>query len=359
MDFKEEFPVLKNCTYLNTASSGILSRSMVNWRRDHDAAFEDQGSGFRLNQASFIQEVRSNVSHFFNAQNHQVFLVPNCSIAFHVFLDGLDRKHRFLLLESDYPSINYPVTSRGFAFRQVPIDTDTEARIIDMVKTFGATVLALSLVQYTNGVKINPAFFNQLKALYPDLIIVVDGTQFCGTERFDLRNIGIDVFFSSGYKWLLSGYGNGFLMLNANAEALLYQDRKVFKLPAERFLSDKSLLALCFEPGHLDTLNFGTLNQSILFMQKIGMEVIENKIKVLADQARLEFVSRSLLDSQISDRLIYSPIFNLLVTDVLYQKLLDSNISCLSRGSGVRVAFHFYNTEADLEHLLNVIDANI
>ncbi|MBE9600860.1 aminotransferase class V-fold PLP-dependent enzyme [Pedobacter sp. MC2016-24] len=359
MNFKEEFPVLQKYTYLNTASSGILSRSIIHWRRSHDAAFEDLGSGFRLTQASFIQEVRSNVSHFFNAQNQQVFLVPNCSIAFNIFLDGLDRSHRFLLLESDYPSVNYPVVSRGFAAQYIRMDGNTEEQIIHTVKTFGATVLALSLVQYSNGAKIDPAFFNQLKSLYPDLLIVVDGTQYCGTERFDFENAGIDVFFSSGYKWMLSGYGNGFLMLKASAAAQLYQDRKQFQLPAESFLSDKGILDLCFEPGHLDTLNFGTLNQSILFMQKTGMDVIENKIKLLAEHARLAFASRSLLDPQISARVTYSPIFNLLLSDALYQKLLDSNISCLSRGRGVRVAFHFYNTADDLDHLLKIIDENI
>lgn len=358
MNFKEEFPALKNYTYLNTASSGILSSSIVNWRREHDATFEEQGSGFRLNQASFISEVRSNVARFFHAQNQQVFLVPNCSVALNIFLDGLDRKHRFILLASDYPSINYPVLSRGFACEYIGIDADTEAQIIDAVKRFGATVLALSLVQYTNGVKINPAFFDQLKALYPDLLIVVDGTQFCGTERFDFERSGIDVFFASGYKWLLSGYGNGFLMLKTAVEAQLYRDRKQFQLPAESFLKDKSRLALCFEPGHLDTLNFGTLNQSILLMQKIGMELIENKIKVLAEKARLAFDSRALLDPEISGRATHSPIFNLLLTDSKYQQLLHSNISCLSRGKGVRVAFHFYNTEADLNHLLRIIDMN-
>jgi selenocysteine lyase/cysteine desulfurase len=356
MDFKEIFPVLKNSVYLNTASSGILSRDIINWRQKHDEEFEQQGSGFRLNQAAFLMEVKRNVARFFGAAAEHTFLVPNCSFAFNTFLDGLERGHRFLLLASDYPSVNYPVESRGFPSKQIVLDGSAEENVLKQMELFKPTVFAFSLVQYTNGAKISTSFLKGLKTQYPELLIIADGTQFCGTEKFDLESSGIDVLLSSGYKWMLSGYGNGFLLMKAHVRQYLFQDREAHPLPSETFLKDKDLLALNFEPGHLDTLSFGTLNQSVLFMEKLGMDWIEERIKGLTAKAHEAFRSRSLLAPALDGRAEHGAIFNLLLEDGLIAKIMAANISCLSRGQGLRVAFHFYNEESDLAALLAVID---
>jgi len=355
MNFSDQFPIINNCTYLNTASSGILSKAVTDWRRTHDETFEKLGSGFRLTQDSFLKEVRANVADFFGAKVENTFLVPNCSFGLNTFLDGLLGEHRFLLFEGDYPSVNYPVESRGFAHDYVRVDEHIEDHILAKVKAFKPTVLAISLVQYINGIKIDLDFIKELKTANPDLLIVADGTQFCGTEQFDFESSGIDVLVASGYKWMLSGYGNGFVLVQDEVVNHLYRDRNSYPLPVENFLKGRSMLSLCFEPGHLDTLNFGTLNESILFMKKLGMDVIENEISTLAKKAKAAFTELGLLSEQVVGRKQHSSIFNLQVSDEMITHFDASNIISISRGKGVRIAFHFYNTEADLNHLLQVI----
>jgi selenocysteine lyase/cysteine desulfurase len=357
MNFSDQFPALNNCTYLNTASSGILSKAVVNWRRSHDETFEKLGSGFRLTQESFLKEVRINVSRFFGAKTENTFLVPNCSFGLNAVLDGLSGEQRVLLFEGDYPSVNYPVESRGFECDYVKLDSYVENNIAAKVKAFKPTVLAISLVQYTNGIKVDLDFIRTLKLENPDLLIVADGTQFCGTAQFDFESSGIDVLISSGYKWMLAGYGNGFVLIKDTAADELYKDRKPRPMPVETFLKGRSPLSLCFEPGHLDTLNFGTLNESILYMEKLGIDVIANKISTLAQKAKAAFTELGLLSEQVVGRAQHSSIFNLQVSDELFWKFSESNIVAISRGKGVRVGFHFYNTEADLDHLLQVIKA--
>ncbi|MEP6626560.1 MAG: hypothetical protein ABJA32_01205 [Ginsengibacter sp.] len=50
-----------------------------------------------------------------------------------------------------------------------------------------------------------------MKDLYPNPLIVADGTQFCGTGDFNFRKLGIDVVIASAYKWMSVRYGNGFV----------------------------------------------------------------------------------------------------------------------------------------------------
>jgi len=357
MNFTEQFPVLNDYLYLDTAGSGILSQSIQQWRRAHDEQFVKEGSKFRHHQADFLQDVKSHVARFFKAKVENTFLVQNFSIAFNTFLDGLDHSHRFLLLQSDYPSVNYPVESRNFKhIEYAELDENLEQNILNKVRSFKPTILALSLIQYISGIRINLDFIKKLKQEYPEMLIVADGTQFCGTASFNFEDSGLDVLLSSGYKWMLSGYGNGFMLIKDHVKEHLYQDRTSHALPQEPFLKHKKLLALCFEPGHLDTLAFGTLKQSILHLEQLGMDLIEKRLRTLSELAKKAFTERELLSSEVAQRTVHSTIFNLKSDAVLTKKMQDANVLFSPRGAGLRVSFHFYNTEQDLEKLIQIID---
>jgi selenocysteine lyase/cysteine desulfurase len=358
MNFSVQYPILDSYTYLNTANSGLLSRNLLAWRNAHDQEFLLKGSLFRLKRDEFLRSGRRTIAGFFNADVDHTYLVPNFSFGFNVFLEGFNRQQRFLLLNEDYPSVNYPVESRGHNCAYVQIDEQLEQNILENIERFNPDVLALSIVQYTNGIKIDLDFLKQLKITYPDLMIVADGTQFCGTAPFDFALSGIDVMITSGYKWMLGGYGNGFVLLTEKAAEKLYTNEKRYALPGEGFLKGRNTLSLYFEPGHLDTLNLGTLFNAVTYLQELGIEEIETKIGVLTRKAAKAFTDRNLLSNAVINRKGHSTIYNLNLPSEMIGKLLESGIIATSRGQGVRVSFHFYNSESDLEKLLEVIDGN-
>lgn len=335
MNFAQHFPILDSCTYLNTASSCILSTSLLEWRRQHDLEFFEQGSEFRAAQVDLPRELKSSLSRFFNAKEANIFLVPNFSYGFNTYLNSLGTDKRFLLLQEDYPSVNVAVERRGFSCMYQEIDAQLEENILQNLKAYRPDVFAFSLVQYITGYRMDLEFIRKIKEMYPQLIIIADGTQFCGTERFDFEHSGIDVLIASGYKWMLGGYGNGFVLLKDEM--------------------NHDLLPLSFEPGHQDTLALGSLNQSILLLEEFGMEMIEQRIASLALRAKEAFTARGLLEHLIPGRK-HSSIFNLKTDAELFEKLLEARISCVARGKGTRVSFHFYNTDRDLDQLLEVID---
>lgn len=358
MNFSEQFPVLSNVTYLNTAYSGILSTPLAQWRTAHDLDFVSSGSTFRLNSAEFLQDVRENLARLFNAKPTNTYLVPNFSFGFNTVLDGLSKKHKFLLLEEDYPSVNYPIISRGFECEYVHIDNELEENILEKIRTFKPTIFAFSMVQYISGIKMRNNFIKKLKADFPDLILLADGTQFCGTTAFDFENSGLDAILSSGYKWMLGGFGNAFVFFKDEFKTFLYEERKANILPKEPFLIGKDHLTLCFEPGHADTLSFGTLNQSILMLEKIGLQNIENTTQALTQKAKTALELRGLLSPAVVARKEHSTILSLSLNSIIVKKLEEAKIICSARGAGTRISFHFFNTEKDLDKLLSVIDQN-
>jgi len=356
MNYTAQFPVLGNYTYLNTANSGIISKSLAEWRFAHHQDFLAEGSLFRLKKDEFLQAGRDTIAAFFKAEAARTYLVPNFSRGFNSLLAGLAGPKRFLLLSEDYPAVNYTVESLGHSCQFVIPDENLEQHITHAVERFEPEVLALSLVQYTNGIKIDLDFLKQLKADYPELLIVADGTQFCGMACFDFAGSGIDALIASGYKWLLGGYGNGFVLLSENAAAQLYQREKSFALPTEGFLKDRDTLSLYFEQGHLDTLNFGTLFNAVSYLAEQDMKQLESKIGHLALKARKAFTDRQLLLPAVTRRKEHSAIFNLMLPGAKTKEIQENGIVFSSRGAGIRVSFHFYNSENDLEKLLNIID---
>ncbi|MEO6836914.1 MAG: aminotransferase class V-fold PLP-dependent enzyme [Ginsengibacter sp.] len=355
MDFISVFPILKNYTYLNTAYSGLLSVDIAKWRATHDADFVSGGSDFRIKYASLIDELRTNISGLFGSKKENTFLVNNFSIGFNTLLNVLDRKHRFLLLQEDYPSILNPVISMGFDYHEVAIDEKIEENILNAIEDFKPTVFSFSIVQYISGFRMDGAFIKKIKATYPDLLLVADGTQFTGTTVFNFSLSGLDAFVGSGYKWLMGGYGNGYVFLSDQLKGQLYQDRKSVPVSTNSFIKE-NILSSSFEPGHLDTLSFGTLHQGLNYLQSLGMDHIEKTNQQLCQKARDAFYSRGLIPAWMFNRKEQSTIINLPLGTETIDRLNAAGILSSKRGTGLRISFHFYNNMKDLDHFLEVLD---
>jgi selenocysteine lyase/cysteine desulfurase len=359
-ELKKEFPVLSNYTYLNTASSGLLSKTMVDWRQQHDENLMEGASIFRDLHKAHIISIRETVAKFFDASITETALVPNFSFGFNTLLGGLPIKQKVLLLKTDYPSINWAVEKRDFEIYYAEIDENLEQNIEEAITQYQPDVFAFSLVQYLTGIKIDLDFLKRLKAYHPNLLLVADGTQFLGTSNFSFSESGLDVLGASTYKWLLAGYGNGVFMIKEEVQKKIFPKTIGFN-SADAIYNQRDEISFVkrFEPGHQDTLNYGSLEQAVNALEKIGMNVVEEKIKTLTAKAKFRFTELGLLDNAVVNRKQHSSIFNIKGNDYLFQKLKENNIICSQRGNGIRVSFHFYNTEEELEKFISVVSKNV
>ena len=355
MDFSSVYPILKNYTYLNTAYSGLLSTDIAKWRTAHDADFVSGGSNFKIRYASFTDELRTNLSGLFGSKKENTFLVNNFSIGFNTLLNGLDKKQRFLLLQEDYPSILNPVISMGFDYREIAIDKNIEENIVKAIEDFNPTVFSFSMVQYISGFRMDSAFIKKIKATYPGILLVADGTQFTGTTVFNFSLSGLDALIGSGYKWLMGGYGNGYVFLSDQIKDQLYRNQKSDSISNNPLVKENDLSPY-FEPGHLDTLSFGSLNQGLNYLQSLGMDHIEKTNQQICQTAREAFYSRGLIPNWMFNRKEQSTIINLPLGTETIDRINAAGILSSKRGKGLRISFHFYNNTKDLDHFLEVLD---
>ena len=110
-----------------------------------------------------------------------------------------------------------PVTDRGFP---------DEERLLARLEDPRVKVLAISLVQFSNGYKIDLARFSAATRA-AGKYLVVDAIQALGQEPVDIRTTPVDLMACGAQKWLLSPWGSGFLYVRRElierAEPALYR----------------------------------------------------------------------------------------------------------------------------------------
>ncbi len=333
---RRSFPTLQNYTYLNTASSGLLSTELLAWRKAHDADLHQHASVFRDAQYEFLEEVRATVAQFFNASVDQTYLVPNFSWGIKTlatFWEG----GKVLLLEDDYPSLWFPFKNGSFEIETVALDHNVESHIWQRLESGAIDILALSLVHYIRGLKIDQSFLKRVKAAFPEVLIVADGTQYLGTEPFDFEDAAIDALIASGYKWLLGGYGCGFTLLKGNMRL------------------DTQELKMRMEPGHLDSLSFGSLKFALDYLNELGMQQLQVQIQKRSEELKEVLLELGLLSEAFQNRKGFTSIYSMEAKEGLYEHLASNGIITSVRGNSLRISVHWYNTTNEIVFLKKVL----
>lgn len=353
---RKKFPVLNQCIYANTASAGLLSEDLMEWRQGHDLDYLIGGSDMKMKGFAHMPEIKKTVGKFFHCKAENVALVPNFSLGFNLLLEGLPKDKKILLLQNDYPSLNWPFETRNFMREYVDIDERMEENIYEKVKSGNIDVLALSLVQWVNGVRIDFDFLKDLKNDFPNLLVIADGTQYCGMEPFHFETSGIDILGASAYKWLLAGYGNGFFLVKDGVKDR-FDLKGIGNGSVDNDASKRNSISFCkfLEPGHLDSFNFGSLEFALDFLDDIGLENVQAQLQKLSAKALKAFSELDLLEPCIVPRKQHSTIFNIKGDKKLFNKLTEENVVASLRGGGIRLSFHFYNTEDEVEAIAKIL----
>ena len=357
---RKNFPATSHSIYADTAATGLLSDALLEWRHEHDLDYLIGGSQAKMEQLQILGTTKQTVADLFACEVSAVSLIQNFSLGINMLLEGLDRTTKILLIEDDYPSVNWPFERRQFQITFAKSGKDLEQNILEIVEKEQIDVLALSLIQWLSGIKIDLNFLAALKATYPKLIIIADGTQFCGANELDFASSGIDVLGASGYKWLLSGFGNGFMLFKPEVQQRLEMfTTGYYSSGIDAAKKNSFRFAKHFEPGHLDSLNFGSLNFSLTQLRQLGIQEIMAHNQSLMLKAKNEFAALGVLDENVLERDDHSTIFNIKGNAQVYNDLSDNNVVCSQRGAGIRLSFHMYNTLEEIDQISDILKKSI
>jgi cysteine desulfurase/selenocysteine lyase len=363
-DIRKEFPVTENSTYLNSAAAGPLSRATVAAATAYYQPMMNDGDIHWDEWLEKREHVRRRVAAFINAEPDEIALTTNTSSGMNVIIDALEMHGEVISCD-----LEFPVSTLPWMNRRIPVH---------LVKSVGGAVgvddirdamnvrtgiVCLSHVQYSSGFRMDLEALGSAKGGHA---LVVNAAQSAGAFEIDVKRMKIDALAATGHKWMLSGYGSGFVYISRD---LLEQSkpRAIGWLSVEDPYGDRNNeihlrhdTAARAELGCPHFAGMFALGASVDLIEKVGIRNIEARALELN-----RFLTRRLAESgwqvlsPIADERMRSAETLVAVEDQanVVAKLAQQKIIVTKKPQGIRVATHFFNNEADIERLIEALEA--
>jgi selenocysteine lyase/cysteine desulfurase len=366
-EIRKQFPITQNMTYLDAARIVPPPQSVVeavtSLYRDMHIQGED-----RPGLEKKGEDAREKFAEMINASPEEVVFIKNTTEGLNIAANGLPLKPGDNVVISDLEHLNnvYPWTNlqerRGI---EVRILKSRDGRIyLDDLKTIvdqRTRALSLSFVTFT-GLRINLESFGQFCRSH-DIYFIVDGIQGVGRIKLDVKEALVDIMSCGGHKGLMGGRGIGCLYIGErviDATAVTYAGPPLADRHAVVSTDIKRSAGVGkFNAGGANYLGICALQAGLEYIHSIGLEDIESyDLKLekrlldgLAAIRGIEILSPLKPDESSGIVSIRTP-DNLKVA----RGLEDRKIRVSSRGSGIRIAPHFFNTEEEIDRAVLVLE---
>jgi cysteine desulfurase/selenocysteine lyase len=350
---------MSKLTYFNTASCGLVAPEFLQTADELYSNMAVNGSTaseeWRFNTEPVI---RQDIADFMGVSIKNVAMIPNFSWAMNAVVQSLKGIEKVLLYKNDFPSVTEPFRVNKFDIVWVE-DTDGFTlpiqQIQDCIKDGKVDMVVISHVMWQSGYTLDIVTIGKLCKEY-GVIFIVDATQSLGSLHVDIATLGADVFISSNYKWMNAGFGTGVLYMSG--EFIDKYPPVVNGFGSYAMLGpewrDKKHIR-CYEPGHTNLYGLLVLQSAMRYKMKMGLRAIQEHNLKLAKQ-----MVEGIAELPVS---IVGPATMKNRCSIIVLKdeqgfgdwLKQNNIVVTQRNGLLRISAHYYNTEADILHLLNCI----
>ena len=336
----------------------VVDASMNRPYRDHWAQDE-------------ANRVRELVSRLINASPDSIALTRSTGHGISLLAQGLEWKagDNVVGATGEYPANVYPwmaLETRGVEFRQAkPIDGRVTADGVFSLVDARTRVVALSHVEFWNGFRVD------LDAIGAEcrrrgIVFAVDVMQSVGALSVDVGRTPIDFCAAGAGKWLMGPPGIGFCFF---APELLERVRPVIVGVGSVAGRDRYFVydltfaptALRFEESVVSLLDTAALGAALELLLEVGVGVIEGQ--VLGLSARLaDGLARhgcEIVEPWPRSRAESSGIVSFrkpgISAAAVLRDLNAAHVIARTHQDFVRLSPHFYNTEEEVDRVLEVM----
>lgn len=356
---RERFPVTDRVAYLNSAAAGPVSIASQAAAAGYYEKMMRDGDVHWNRWLADREAVRKKVAEYINAEPEEIAFTTNTSQGMNVIVDALEDRGEVISSELEFPVTTLPWMNRRIPVHLLPA-LNGEVRIEDVqaAMTHDTGVIAMSHVQFSNGFRVNPEALGEIKGRHA---LVLNAAQSAGAFEIDVKRMKIDALCSTGHKWLLSGYGSGFVYLSRE---LLDQSlprslgwlsvEEPFEMRNDEFRPRHDTAARV-ELGCPHFAGIFSLGAALDLINEFGIKTIQERVLEL----------NGLLTSRLADDgwTVLSPIKNeasrsaetLIAYDrpgEIVRQLFRRGVIVTEKPEGLRVATHFFNNEVEIERLI-------
>jgi selenocysteine lyase/cysteine desulfurase len=377
-DYSHDFGPFNGRTWLNCAHQGALPQVAAQEARE---AIAWKVTPYELTPERFNSvpaRLRTALARLVNASTDEIILGNSASYGLHLVANGIswNQGDEVLVVANDFPSDILPwlrLEKQGVRVHRLhpqnPLPDPDELRRAVTPRTrlfcttwvhsfsgFAADLDGLGAVCRENGV-----------------IFVVNASQGLGARALDVRTVPLDAVVSVGFKWLCGPYGTGFCWIKPELlESLEYnQTYWLAQMTAVDLGRENSELSLPKGPPSARTYDvFGTanffnfkpwaasveylLNQGIDRIAAYDQRLVEQFIRGL-DSKKYDLASP--MTGGARSTLVFVSHRDAARNDEIRMRLGEGGIDVAYRKGKLRLSPHLYNTSADIEKALAVLNA--
>lgn len=356
---REDFPVTKNFTYLRSAATGALAPGVAAAVSNYYEELTTSGDCAWERWVERRESVRASIARMINAEPCEIAFTVNTSTGMNLIVDALEARGAIISCDLEFPVSTLPWLHRGIDVNRIASrEGIVTVEQIEAAMTARTGVICLSHVQYSNGLRLDLEAIGGRKRSHA---FVVNASQSAGVLGIDVRRMHIDALCTTGHKWMLAGLGTGFVFISR--EILEHSRARVMSWMSTpdpfAMRNDEALVredaAARAEIGVPTYASIFALGASVDYLSVIGSNAVERRALKLNRHltARLNEEGFRVL-SPLADDATRSAetLVALDEPERLTSQLAAQNILVTQKPEGIRIATHFYNDEADIEHLI-------
>lgn len=367
---RHEFPVCARWRYFNHAGVSPMPRRSAAALTRYAEAMRDGGAPAGEANEAREPEVRRAAAALMSVPVEDVAFVKNTTEGMSLVASGLDWRpgDRVVVPDCEFPANLYPWLAqhdRGVVVDRLPTGPDgaTPLELFDAALSRGGVrVVAVSWVQYGRGFRTDLAALGQLCRQYGTLL-AVDAIQGLGVIPAELVAWGVDVAAADGHKFLLGPEGMGMAYVRAERRAELRVQQPGWNCVPHRGDWDNPTLrfddsARRFEGGTPNRGAILALGESLDLLLEAGIERIWAHVDGLCRRlvGGLEELGVAVLsDTSAGRSAIVTFRVNGLSPAQASDLLCEQGFMVVPRGGGVRVSPHGYNTETEIDQLVDAV----
>src|SRR5262245_54069391 len=369
---RAQMPIVRQYCFMDHAAVAPISGRAAAAMR----AFIDEAQSHAYARGGLYPEakrVRQTAAKFLNCHAEEVTFVKNTSEGIGYVANGLQFSKGDNIVTSgvEFPANIYPwmnLRSHGVQLKMVPEDNGRIPleRIVELIDD-RTRVVSISAVQYASGFRTDLAALGNI-CQQRGVLFFVDAIQALGCYPLDVRAMKIDFLSADGHKWMLGPEGAGLFNCRHELRGLLrpstvgwlrVRNAQNFSHYKLEFRDD----ARRFDSGSYNLAGTWALGASLDWLMEIGVDKIWQRVQTLTDRlaegvrakgyrlvsSRLPGESSGIL-SFVSARHDHTRIVNHLRQE--YRTVIAARVGRL------RASPHFYNTEDEIDELVEHLPAH-
>jgi kynureninase len=372
LKWRDEFPILQKCNYLISNSLGAMPRGVYDSLQHFADTWAEHGvSAWGVEWFDLNRKVGDKIAPLMGAPENSVLVHQNASIANSILFSALDfsdtRRNKVVITDMDFPSDIYVLRRWLPSHIELQIIKTQDGISIDTDELLDAIDERTRLVSISH-VLFRSAYIMPVKKIVEKAHqvgaqVVLNGYHSIGIIPVDVTGMNVDFYIGGVLKWLCGGPGGVFMYVRPDLLTTLEPKVTGWFAHKRPFAFEVDNLELREDAYRL--MN-GTPGIASLHSIQPGVDIIS---AVGVDNIRSKSIRQTSLLIELADKHGYEVVsprqteFRAGTVTLNPQESYAVSRELLARGikidyrekAGIRIAPHFYNTDAEVEQVITTI----